>query len=73
MLANTEAIERGLGQVETVVEGKAWVQEPFPYQAKCLQWLRIEYAKLDGEDRQRVDEILAGTGCEQLLAKPGDE
>ncbi len=57
-------------KVETVVEGKAWVQEPFPYQAKCLQWLRIEYAKLDDEDRGKVDTMLAGTGCEKLLAKP---
>jgi glutathione S-transferase len=70
MLANTEAFEQGLDQVETVVEGKAWVQEPFPYQAKCLQWLRIEYAKLDDEDRGKVDTMLAGTGCEKLLAKP---
>jgi len=71
MLANTEAFEKGLDKVETVVEGKEWIQEPFPYQAKCLQWLRIEYAKLDMEDRSRVDKMLGGTGCETLLAKPG--
>ena len=53
-----------------MVEGKDWVQEPFPYQAKCLQWLRIEYAKLDDEARQKIDSILAGTGCEKLVAKP---
>jgi glutathione S-transferase len=77
MLANSAAIDKGQDQVETVVEGKAWIQEPFPYQAKCLQWLRIEYARLDEEDRQRVDQIIAGTGCERLLVKPtasnGDE
>ena len=70
MLANARAIDQGLEQVETEVEGKPWIQEPFPYQAKCLQWLRIEYAKLAGEDRARVDALLAGTGCERLLAKP---
>jgi glutathione S-transferase len=70
MLANAMAIDQGLDQVETVVEGKPWTQEPFPYQAKCLQWLRVEYARLDEEDRERVDEILAGTGCEQLMVKP---
>jgi hypothetical protein len=69
MLANAAAIDQGLGQVATEVEGKPWTQEPFPYQAKCLQWLRIEYARLDEEDRERVNEILDGTGCEQLLAK----
>lgn len=68
MLANASAIEQGLDVVKTEVEGKEWTQEPFPYQAKCLQWLRIEYARLDIEDRKRVDKVLAGTGCEKLLA-----
>ena len=71
MLANSAALEAGQEKVETSVEGKPWVQEPFPYQAKCLQWLRIEYAKLDSEDHKRVDKILSGTGCEKLLQKPG--
>ncbi len=70
MLANYEAFEKGLDKVETIVDGEPWVQEPFPYQAKCLQWLRIEYARLDVDDRATVDEMLAGTGCDQLLAKP---
>ncbi len=70
MLANAKALEEGLSNVETIVEGKTWTQEPFPYQGKCLQWLRIEYARLDEEDRQRLDGILAGTGCEALVAKP---
>jgi glutathione S-transferase len=67
MLANAEAFEKSLDQVETIVDGKPWVQAPFPYQAKCLQWLRIEYARLDEEDRRKVDTILEGTGCEELL------
>jgi len=58
MLANAQAIDQGLDQVQLEVEGKQWVQEPFPYQAKCLQWLRIEYAKLDGKDREDVDKLL---------------
>jgi hypothetical protein len=70
MLANSAAFEDGKDRVETVVEGKPWVQEPFPYQAKCLQWLRVEYGRLDAEDRVRVDSILSGTGCEALLQKP---
>ena len=69
MLANSAAIDQGLDQVTTEVDGKVWTQEPFPYQAKCLQWLRIEYARLDEEDRERVNAVLAGTGCERLLAK----
>lgn len=69
MLANARALDHGLDRVETVVEGKPWVQEPFPYQGKCLKWLRIEYARLDDADRKRVDALLAGTGCEQLVAR----
>ncbi len=69
MLANAAAIDAGLEEVNAEVEGKPWVQQPFPYQAKCLQWLRIEYAKLDDEDRKRVDTLLGGTGCEALLVK----
>ena len=69
ILANAAAIDQGLDTVKTEVEGKEWTQEPFPYQAKCLQWIRIEYARLDEEDRAIVDQILAGTGCEKLLKK----
>ena len=45
-----------------------WVQKPFPYQGKCLRWLRESHAALDGEARERVDRLLAGTGCEALFA-----
>ena len=69
MLANAAAIDQGLDRVETEVEGRQWVQEPFPYQAKCLHWLRSEYARLDDEERRQVDALLAGTGCETLLTK----
>ena len=69
MLANAAAIDQGLDRVETEVEGRQWVQEPFPYQAKCLHWLRSEYARLDDEERRQVDALLAGTGCEMLLTK----
>ncbi len=68
MLANAAALDQGLDKVETEVEGATWVQEPFPYQGKTLQWLRIEYARLSEDDRSRVDGILAGTGCEALVA-----
>ena len=67
MLANAAALEAGAEQVETEVEGKPWVQVPFPYQARCLQWLRIAYARLEGDDRTQVDALLEGTGCERLF------
>ena len=67
MLANAQAIDTGAEQVETEVDGQPWLQRPFPYQAKCLQWVRQEYARLDGDDRECVDTTLAGTGCEALF------
>ena len=67
MLANARAIDAGADQVEAQVDGKPWTQRPFPYQAKCLQWVRQEYARLDGADRDFVAGILAGTGCEALF------
>lgn len=70
MLANARALEGSLDKVETVVEGAPWVQEPFPYQGKCLQWLRVAFARLGEADRDRLLEILAGTGCEALVAPP---
>lgn len=68
MLANARALMSGAERVETVVDGKPWVQQPFPYQGKCVQWIREAYQKLDAGDRAAVDRILRGTGCEPLLA-----
>lgn len=71
MLANAAAVDGGLDTVTVDVEGKTWTQEPFPYQAKCLQWIRIEYSRLDEEGKAQVDALLDGTGCEALVARPG--
>jgi hypothetical protein len=49
------------------VDGKEWVQPAFPYQGKCVEWLRAEYGALDATDRIAVDAILEGTGCEALF------
>ena len=65
MLANAGAVMKGVKKVETEVDGLPWVQEPFPYQAKCIQWIGEEYDKLDGAARQAVSSIIAGTGCEK--------
>jgi glutathione S-transferase len=69
LLANAEAIARGAPRVECLIDGRPWVQRPFPYQAKCLGWLREAYGALAREDRHRVDALLAGTGCERLFAR----
>ena len=68
MLANAKAVMQGAKKVETEVDGLPWVQEPFPYQAKCVKWIGEEYARLDGAARRIDSSIIAGTGCERLLA-----
>ena len=67
LLANAGAIDAGEDRVEAEIGGRPWVQRPFPYQAKCLQWVRQEYARLDAADRRLVDAALDGTGCETLF------
>jgi len=67
LLANTAALERGADRVECEIDGRPWVQQPFPYQGKCLAWLREELAALDSSDRAYVQSLLEGTGCEMLF------
>jgi glutathione S-transferase len=67
LLANAAALENGAEQVEATIDGKPWVQKPFPYQAKCLRWLRESHAALSAADRRDADSLLAGTGCEPLF------
>jgi hypothetical protein len=68
LLANAAALDRGAEQVECTIDGRPWVQRPFPYQGKCLGWLREDRAALSEDDRRWVDATLAGTGCEALFA-----
>jgi glutathione S-transferase len=67
MLANADALARGDENMECQLEGKRYWQRAFPYQGKCLGWLRDEYARLGESDRGFVDGLLAGTGCEALV------
>ena len=67
LLANGAALESGADEVRCEIDGAEWVQQPFPYQGKCLAQLRQQYARLDGIDKRRVDAVLDGTGCEALF------
>lgn len=67
LLANAKALMAGDEKVEATIDGKPWVQQPFPYQGKCLQWLREKHAALGPADRKAVDDVLEGTGCEALF------
>jgi glutathione S-transferase len=67
LLANARALERDAERVELTIDGRPWVQRPFPYQGKCLRWLREGHAALAADDRRAVDATLGGTGCERLF------
>lgn len=55
------------------MDGRPWVQKPFPYQAECLRWLREAYDALPADGRERVDRVLSDTGCEVLFSGGGRE
>ena len=67
MLANEEAILDKKDSWETKVLGKTWMQKSFPYQKKCLQWLRDEFNTLNKAEQDDFLNILAGTNCEQIF------
>ena len=67
MLANADALAAGAASVETEVDGRPWIQTPFAYQAKCLQWLRSSHDALPPSSRKEVDALLADTGCAALF------
>lgn len=68
LLANADALARGDERVRAVIDGRPWEQQPFPYQGKCLAWLRRDHAALSEADGALVARALAGTGCEALLS-----
>ena len=68
MVANASAVADGTNEVVCEIDGDEYRQSPFKYQAKCLGWIRDEYARLTDHDRQRVDDALDGTGCDVLVA-----
>jgi glutathione S-transferase len=67
LLGNAEALANGSERVECTVAGRPWLQRPFPYQGKCLTWLREGREALSRADLAVVDAFLEGSGCEELF------
>ena len=67
-LANARAVQAGEKTWEAEIDGCAWTQKTFPYQAKCLKWTNERYRALENADRARVDALLQGTGVEAMLS-----
>ena len=66
-LANADAVAKGEKIWDAEIDGCAWTQQTFSYQAKCLRWTNELYNALSDADRASVDAVLAGTGVEHML------
>lgn len=71
LIANARAAMAGAAEMETEIDGRPWRQPTFACQAKCLQTLRTAHAALATPDRERVDALLAATGCDALFEPAG--
>ena len=71
LLANARALACRASEVRCEIDGLPWVQQPFPYQGKCLKWLREARASaLSAVDREFVDGALESTGADAIFAAP---
>ena len=67
LIANAKAYEKGDEIWETSIDGSVWKQKTFPYQVKCLKWIKDEFDKLSAKDKKSTLTLIAGSGCESIL------
>jgi glutathione S-transferase len=67
LLANARALASGAKEVRCEIDGCPWIQQPFPYQGKCLTWLRQAREALSAPDRAFVDSALKSTGADAIF------
>lgn len=67
LLGNAAALQAGDEQVDCMIDGRRWVQKPFPYQGKCLLWLKEAFEALSADDQTVALQVMQGTGCEVLF------
>jgi hypothetical protein len=68
LLANARALSSRASEVRCEIDGLPWVQQPFPYQGKCLKWLREAREAVTAADRDFVDSALKSTGAETIFS-----
>ncbi len=68
MIENAKAFSSSKDKWQTDIDGAEWEQKTFPYQAKCLGWIKEEFNSLETKDQKRVEDFLANTGCEDLIS-----
>lgn len=71
--ANAAAIAGKSASFSFSAYGHRYTQQTFKYQAKCLTWLRKEFAALSADARNRVAPALRETGCLPLLDGAGSD
>ena len=67
MMENHRAIENGEKEWSVDLAGYPWKQKSFPYQAKCLDWIREEFKDLDNKNQEKVLSFLTTTNCQSLV------
>ncbi len=67
LIANAKAFENGHDIWETSIDSSIWKQKTFPYQVKCLKWIKDEFNKLSADNKKLTLRLLAGSGCESIL------
>jgi glutathione S-transferase len=68
LIGNARSVMEKSEKLEMILDDRQWEQNPFVYQAKCLQWLREAYTALSDTDRTRVNRVLEDTCVLQLFA-----
>ena len=67
MMENHRAIENGEKEWSVDLAGYPWKQKSFPYQAKCLDWIREEFKDLDQVNQEKVSNFLTANNCQSLV------
>ena len=67
LLANARALALGEKQLRVALPAGLWQQGVVSYQAKCLRWLRAQYAAMDAADQVRAGQMLQAAGIADLV------
>jgi len=68
VVAKDVGVRAGADTLETQLDGQVWTQNPFPYQSKCLCWIKEGFADLSEQDANLLRTQLRHTGIIELLA-----
>tara|TARA_Y100000004_G_scaffold172760_1_gene209895 strand:- start:136 stop:1167 length:1032 start_codon:yes stop_codon:yes gene_type:complete len=67
MIENHRAIGNSDKKWSVDLAGYPWKQKSFPYQAKCLDWIREEFQNLDHANQEKVLNFLTANNCQALV------